>query len=252
MRVHVLVGVLLVGAIQAWAQAGVPAEPQLTAGQTLERNGDVQMARKQYRDAIDAYEAWTKKEPKNPVAWNKMGIAHHQLMNLGKARNCYERAIRLRKEYAEAINNVGTVYYAEKNYKKAIRYYERALKITPLSASVHSNLGTAWFSRKKYDEALAAYQKALQLDPEVFEHRNSVGVLLQERSVADRARFHYFLAKTYAGAGNKEKAIEYLRKAMEEGFAEMKKVTEDQAFAELIKTPEFTELMTNPPAPIPR
>jgi tetratricopeptide (TPR) repeat protein len=210
------------------------------------------MARKQYRDAIDAYESWSKKEPRNAVAWNKVGIAYHQLMQLGKARTCYERAIRLRKNYAEAINNVGTVYYAEKNYKKAIRYYERALKITPDSASVYSNLGTAWFGRKKYDEALAAYQTALKLDPEVFEHRNAVGVLLQERSVADRARFHYFLAKTYAGAGNKEKAIEYLRKALEEGFSEMKQVMQDQAFAELIKTPEFTELMTNPPAAIPR
>ncbi len=252
MRVHVLVGVFLAASIQLSAQqAGAPVEPQLTEAQVLERNGDVQMARKQYRDAIDAYEAWTKKQPKNAVAWNKMGIAYHQLMNLGKARNCYERAIRLRKDYSEAINNVGTVYYAEKNYKKAIRYYERALKITPQSASVYSNLGTAWFGRKKYDEALAAYQKALQLDPEVFEHRNAVGVLLQERSVADRARFHFFLAKTYAGAGNKEKALEYLRKAMEEGFA-MKQVIQDVAFAELSKTPEFTELMNNPPAPIPR
>lgn len=252
MRVHVLVGLILAGALQISGQAGAPAEPQLTEAQLLERKGDVQMARKQYREAIDAYEAWSKKQPKNPVAWNKMGIANHQLLQLGKARDCYERAIKLRKDYSEAINNVGTVYYAEKNYKKAIRYYERALKITPQSASVYSNLGTAWFGRKKYDEALAAYQKALQLDPEVFEHRNAVGVLLQERSVADRARFHYFLAKTYAGGGNKEKALEYLRKAMEEGFAEMKKVTEDLAFAELIKTPEFTELMNNPPAPIPR
>lgn len=252
MRVHILVGVLLAGAIQLWAQAAAPAEPQFTEAQILERNGDVQMARKQYRDAIDAYEAWTKKDPKNAVAWNKMGIAYHQLMNLRKARSCYERAIRIRKDYSEAINNVGTTYYAERNYKKAIRYYDRALKITPMSASVYSNLGTAWFGRKKYEEALAAYTKALQLDPEVFEHRNSVGVLLQERSVADRARFHYYLAKVYAGAGNKEKALEYLRKAMEEGFAEMKKVTEDLAFAELIKTPEFTELVTNPPAPIPR
>ena len=77
MRVHMLVAFFLAGAIQIWAQAGAPVEPQLTESQVLERKGDVQMARKQYRDAIDAYDAWTKKQPKNPVAWNKMGIAYH-------------------------------------------------------------------------------------------------------------------------------------------------------------------------------
>lgn len=222
-------------------------ELPITDARRLETKGDVQMARKQYRDAIDSYTEWAALKPKDPVAWNKMGIAYHQLLQMDKARACYERATRLRKDYAEAINNIGTVYYAQKNHKKAIRYYQKALTITPDSASVHSNLGTALFARKKYEEAFAEYQQALKLDPEVFEHRNTVGVLLQERSVEDRARFHYFLAKTYAVSGKKDKAIEYLRKAMEEGFSELKKIYEDQAFAEVVKEPEFTEMMKNPP-----
>ena len=39
------------------------------------------------------------------------------------------------------------------------------------------------------------------LDPEVFENRSTQGVLLQERSVAERGKFHYYLAHTYAQAG---------------------------------------------------
>ena len=260
-----LLSLMVLAAAPVFSQAAPPAKPAetavstqarenppLTEGQLLERKGDVQMARKLYREAIDSYGSLVRKEPNNWVAWNKMGIAHHQLLQLGAARNFYERSVRINKNYAEAINNLGTIYYAQKNYKKAIRMYEKALEISPNSASIYSNLGTAYFARKKDTEAFAAYRKALELDPEVFEHRSSYGVLLQERSVEDRARYHFFLAQAYASSGNLEKSIEYLRKALEEGFKETKKIYEDPAFAELVKTAPFTELMSNPPAVLPR
>jgi tetratricopeptide (TPR) repeat protein len=237
--------------VPAAAQSLAPAVP-LTEAQILERNGDVQMARKSYRDAIDTYQKLIRLQPKNHVAWNKLGIAHHQIMELGAARRYYERATKLKKDYPEAINNQGTVYYAQKNYKKAIRMYQQALQFAPNSASIHSNLGTALFARKKYEEAIIAYQRALELDPEVFEHRSSFGILLQERSVADRAKFHFFLAKNYAMRNMQDKALEYLRKAMEEGFKDTKDLPNDPAFVELAKTQQFQELMANPPAVIAR
>ena len=87
---------------------------------------------------------------------------------------------------------------------------------------------------RRYEQASISYQKALELDPEVFEHRSSYGTLLQERSVGERARFHYYLAKTYAHAGNDERAIQYIRMALEEGFKERQKLMEEPEFA---KTP---------------
>ncbi len=123
----------------------------------------------------------------------------------------------------------------------------KALKLTPNSASVYSNLGTAQFARKKYKEAMEAYQKAIALDPEVFEHRSAYGTLLQERSVGERARFHYYLARTYAQAGNAERALQYIRMALEEGFKERDKLMEDPEFANLRETVEFKELMATEP-----
>src|SRR5438067_160934 len=83
-------------------------------------------------------------------------------------------------------------------------------------------LDTAFFARKNYKQAAESYQKALSLDPDLFEHRSSWGVMLQERSVEERAKFHYYLAKTYAKAGMNERALLYIRKALEEGFTERK------------------------------
>src|SRR5207248_2649522 len=113
-----------------------PAAPKLTP----EQRGDVFMARKMYREAIDAY----KEGPQDSaVTWNKIGIAYHQLGNFAAARNNYERAIKVDKKYADAINNVGTVFYAEKKYRTAIGRYRKALSLAPDTASFWSNLGTA-------------------------------------------------------------------------------------------------------------
>jgi tetratricopeptide (TPR) repeat protein len=224
-----------------------PAQPASDASRpTLspEMRGDIFMARKMYREAIDAFGEGPEKDP---VLRNKTGIAYHQLLQLDNARKYYDQAVKLKPDYAEAINNLGTVYYAKKSYRRAISYYRRALKLSPESASIYSNLGTALFARKQYPQATEAFQTALKLDPDVFEHHSTYGVLLQERSVDERAKFHYYVAKMYAKGGRAELAIQYLRKALEEGFKERKKLTEDPEFAELRELPEFKQLLTLEP-----
>lgn len=207
---------------------------------TAEQRGDILMARKMYREAIEAFSEGSMKDP---VLRNKTGIAYHQLLQLDKAQKCYEQAIKLRPDYHEAVNNLGTIFYAKKSYRRAISQYRRAIKLAPEQASVHSNLGTAYFARNQLDVALQEFRKALELDPEVFEHHSSYGVMLQERSVADRAKFHYSMATLYANQGRNDLAIQYLRKALEEGFKERKKLTEEPAFAALRELPEFKELL---------
>ncbi len=217
-------------------QAAQSQRPNLTH----EQRGDIFMARKMYREAVEVYQQGP---ADSAILANKIGIAYHQMTFLPQARKQYERAQRLDAKYSEAINNLGTVYYAQKSYRKAISQYRKALALTPGSASIHSNLGTAFFARKKYKEAFDEYQTALSLDPEVFEHRNSHGVLLQERSVDERAKFHFYLAKTYAKSGQTDRALMYIRKAIEEGFKERTKFAEDSDFQAMRQLPEFQDLM---------
>ena len=223
---------------------------------TPERRGDIYMARKMYREAIETYSNVLKgcqqrvKEADRPqcaVVWNKLGIAYHQLAQLDTAKKHYERALKLNPKYHEAINNIGTVHYAKKSYRRAVGQYQKALKLAPKSASIYSNLGTAYFSRKQYENAAKAFQEALALDPEVFEHRSTYGVMLEERNVEERAKYHYYLAKVYAQAGANDRALQYIRKALEEGFKEKKKFLEEPEFAPLRELAEFKELMALEP-----
>ncbi|MCX6593314.1 MAG: tetratricopeptide repeat protein [Acidobacteria bacterium] len=222
-----------------------PALPA-TGPQALgpEMRGDIFMARKMYREAAEMYKQM---DPSSAITWNKVGIAYHQMLDLDAAKRYYERAAKINPKYPEAVNNLGTIHYAKKNYRRAVSSYRRALRLTPDSASILSNLGTAYFARKSYDEAFKAYQQALALDPEVFEHRGAAGVMLQERTVEERAKFHFYLAKTYAKSGNSERALMYLRKALEEGFKERDRMNDDPSFAAMRELPEFQELLQYKP-----
>jgi len=217
-----------------------PSNPADLPPLTLEKRGDIFMARKMYREAIEVYE---QAPQDSAVVWNKLGIAYHQMLQLEAAMKRYRRAIRLDAKYAEAINNLGTIYYAEKHYGKAAGCYKRALKLAPESASIYSNLGTAFFAQKKYKNAWEAYDTALRLDPEIFEHHSTYGVLLQERTVDDRAKFHYYVAKLYAKQGKTDRALLYIRKALEEGFTDRRKLMQDPEFTAMRDLPEFKELM---------
>jgi tetratricopeptide (TPR) repeat protein len=211
---------------------------------TPELRGDIFMARKMYREAIESFQ----EGPKNDATlWNKTGIAYHQLGQLDKAKKYYERAVKLKPNYAEAQNNIGTVYYAQKSYRRAVSAYKKALKLHPDSASIHMNLGTAYFARKKEKDALLEYQAALNIDPEVFEHRGTYGIMLEERNVEDRARYHYALARLYAAGSRQDLALQYLRKALEEGFKDRKKIAEEPAFEAMRENPEFKELLVLEP-----
>jgi len=210
---------------------------------TPETRGDIYMARKMYREAIDTFREGPQKDP---VLMNKIGIAYHQMMQLDLARKSYEQALKLKPTYVEAMNNLGTIYYTKKSYRRAISWYNRALKSAPedsKSASIYMNLGTAYFARKQYEKATESYQTAMKIDPDVFERHGNVGVILEERSVEEKAKYHFYLAKLYAKEGRSELAIQYLRKSLEEGFKEKKKLEEEADFAALRELPEFKELL---------
>lgn len=226
------------------------ASPDVVNELTPEQMGDLYMARKQYVEAAQTFKMLSDRNPTNAVLLNKLGIALHQQEALALAMKYYERALKANPRYADAQNNIGTIWYQRKKFGKAIRAYEKAIKINDDMAVLYSNLGYAYFGDKKYEESIASFRIALQKDPQFFEHNASrSGSLLQDRSVSDRGRFYYLLAKSFAESGNVERAVLYLRKAKDEGYAalvaDLKK--DRAAFAAELKVPEIQNLI-NPKA----
>lgn len=225
------------------AQAN-PAERQISG----EELGDLYMARKQYREAVDQYKSLSEQNPRNAVYLNKLGIALHQQTALSAALKYYERAVKVNPKYADAENNIGTIWYQRKKYSKAVRAYQKAIKMRDDMPVLYSNLGYAYFSQGKYDDSITAFRTALAKDPQFFERGSSrTGSILQDRSVPDRGRFYFLLAKSFAEAGNLDRAIFYLRKAKEEGYAQLNEVKKDPAFAAVLQDPVVIDLLAPKP-----
>jgi tetratricopeptide (TPR) repeat protein len=240
--------VVLSAGVPALAQSGnsptqqaPPAERKTLGLQELpaEKRADILMARGEYAAAIAAYE---QSNLKSAIVWNNIGMAYHHLFALEEARKAYLQALAINPRFAAAANNLAAVYYGQHALKDAEHWYKRALKHTSESAVIYCNLGTAYFAEQKYKKGIKMYQKAFSIDEGVFAPDR--GALVEGGgSREQRVAINYYIAQTFASAGKQDQALIYLRKAMDEGFNDRKRLIEDKEFAALRTTPQFQQLL---------
>ena len=210
-----------------------------------EQLGDSLMFQKRYQAAIAAY----KKAPTNSAdLWNKMGIANQMMFNYEEANRCYLASLKMNPGSASVLNNLATIAVSTKDYRGAERYYRRALKIQPKSAVILKNLGTDLLARRKFAEGGKAYAAALAIDPTIFD--NDTNPHIEEpTTVQNRGAMNYYLAKTCVRAGMVDRAIDYLRMALNDGFTNPKKIEADNEFASLRGLPAFEQLLASQRTP---
>ena len=206
---------------------------------TPEELGDSLMTHQRYQAAIEAY----KKNPTNSAdLWNKMGIAYQLMFNMDGASRCYQASLKIDPRNAHVLNNLGTIYDSQKQYRAAERIYRKALKIDPKSAVIYKNLGTNLLAQHKYKKGWEVYKTALSIDPQIFDNKTSPHVD-NPASAQDRGAMNFYMAKSCVRAGKFDRAIEYLRMALNEGFTNPKKIIADSEFAGLRGIPAFEQLL---------
>jgi tetratricopeptide (TPR) repeat protein len=127
--------------------------------------------------------------------------------------------------------DLGDEFYFARQYDQAIEQYWKTLELDPSFIQAHLNLGMAYVQKSMYKEAIAEFERELVVSP------NSTGALsrlgyayavagrrAEAQKVLDqlseRAKQKYVpgtdMARVYAGLGEKDKAVEWLKKAYEE------------------------------------
>ena len=228
---------------------GVSSED--SARENALEHAQLDMIHKDYAGAADIYKDLLRENPNDAVTWNRLGIAYHQQSLLGDALKCYEHATKADKKNGDGWNNVGTVYFQEKKFAKAIRSYKKAIALSGNRATFYGNIGIAYMNNKKVPEAMESFRTAVKLDPDVFNESASYGTVLQDRSVGNRGMFFFMMAKSFAGAGNVERCVYYLRKSRDEGYADFGKATTDPSFSTVLTNPVVRELLGLPELPAP-
>jgi Flp pilus assembly protein TadD len=112
-----------------------------------------------YNEAISELSMAVSLDPKLTEAHNLLGVAYDKKGFGDRAKDSFERAVKL-EEDAETLNNLGFSLYQNGNYRAAIDRLKRAAKLAPNDESILNNLGLAYCRMGKIDEAYKAFARA--------------------------------------------------------------------------------------------
>ncbi len=225
---------------QIAAHADVVADPSDDSAQlAIIEIGDMVALSGRYETAIKIYA----KAPKMTAEiWNKMGMSYEMMFDTPEAIRCYLESLKLDPNDPRVLNNLATLYESKKEYGAADRYFEKALSVDPHFAAIYKNLGTSLIAQHRYDEGQKAYEQALALDPGVFETRFNP-TLGSSGSTHERGAMNYFMALACVHTGQIDRALDYLRMSLNQGFVDVTQVASDREFAALSTNPGFQKLL---------
>ena len=112
-----------------------------------------------YNEAIGELSLAASLDPKLTEAHNLLGVAYDKKGFGDRARDSFERAVKM-DEDADTLNNLGFSLYQNGNYRAAIDRLKRAAKLAPADERILNNLGLAYCRLGKIDEAYKAFSRA--------------------------------------------------------------------------------------------
>jgi tetratricopeptide (TPR) repeat protein len=141
------------------------------------------------------FETATRLNPGRSDAWYNYGVLLYMQKHFDDAEKAYLRALQINPDYAEAHNNLGAIYEQLGRLADAKKEFLAAITGRPDYPLPRFHLGRILVNEQKYDEAIQQLQRALT--PE--DDKTPVYV--------------YALGATYARAGDRVHALEFLQRA---------------------------------------
>lgn len=130
-------------------------------------------------------------DPRLSEASSLLGVAFERKGMPERARESYDKAVRVQPEDAQALNNLGFSLYLNGNYRAAVDRLKRAARLAPNDARILNNLALAQCRLGKYDDAFKSFTRA---GGELTAHLNTATML--ERAGRDtQAIEHYEAAR---------------------------------------------------------
>jgi Tfp pilus assembly protein PilF len=112
-----------------------------------------------YSEAVSELSLAVSLDSKLTEAHNLLGVAYDKKGFGDRAKDSFERAVKL-EEDADTLNNLGFSLYQSGNYRAAIDRLKRAAKLAPTDERILNNLGLAYCRLGKIDEAYKAFARA--------------------------------------------------------------------------------------------
>ncbi len=201
-----------------------------------------QMDAGKVNEALTALETAVKQEPQNAEAHFLLGVAYFKTGAYEKAREAFNRTMKLDPERAAAVHhNLGALAIQMEDLDTAVAEFQAALGIEPDDPDTHYQLGAAYLlqslpsdentppSQEKLDAARAEFERAWELAPGKAEVLVGLGnVYLLESNLPQATSYLeqavetapempealFALGRIYALTGNFERAREMLERCL--------------------------------------
>ncbi|MFY9561335.1 MAG: FG-GAP-like repeat-containing protein [Terriglobales bacterium] len=172
--------------------------PGVTEATEFSRNylsyGSVFFQRGYYDQAGAAFERALHDNPDSAEALYGLGSVYLNQQKTAEARDCFERAVKLRASYpdtlANAWNNLGLLDARAGRTEEAIGFFRQALRLSPDHLVALVNLGSAYRQLKQWDEARKAFERALAASPNDPEANYGLGMVFAQTDDTARALEH--------------------------------------------------------------
>ena len=122
-------------------------------------------ASKDFKAATNHLRELLGNDPRDYVAWARLGSIYFESNDLPAAEKAYTESIRFKPDFSYAMMNMGRIYLAKNNVDGAIKFLERATELEPGSPRAFQLLGEAYILNKKGTLGVEALNEAIRLDP---------------------------------------------------------------------------------------
>jgi protein O-GlcNAc transferase len=120
----------------------------------------------QYAQGVELIGAAIRVNEQEPVLHANLGRAHAALGHAEAAIACYQRALRLKPDFAETHFDLAFAHQALGQLDEAAASYQHALDLEPNHAVAHNNLGVVLKDKGQLADALACFRRAVHLQPD--------------------------------------------------------------------------------------
>ncbi len=215
--------------------------------------------------AVDYDEDWigAEREFKRAIEINPNDATTHQWFGLrlaqegrfGEALTEAGRAKELDPVSATINSAEATVFYYARQYDQAIPQYEKAIKLSPDAGGFHLHLSDVYRQKGMYTEATTELQKAtssyyddgikarLGLIYAKSGNRGEALKIIYELEQTKVSGMEYYIAGIYSLLGDKEQALTWLEKTLQQRDPHLNWVKVDTLFDSLHSDPRFSELL---------
>jgi tetratricopeptide (TPR) repeat protein len=204
------------------------AQFHLNKGIALEAEGDL-------KNSIAEHEKVLAINPTHIQAHVNLIQLYSRTNQAEKAEQHYRQAVTINPNFADAHYNFGVLLASQGKRAEATDAFTRALTINPNFAEAQYNLGLLLLHATKLDEAMQHFQAAIESKPAYRQAHFELGRILVNKGQMEEAiqhfqqtltpedqetpRYLYALAATYVRAGNREKGLEYMRRAKDKAIS---------------------------------